>query len=219
MNPTIKSTIYDLLTSKKALATAAAIILYVTGRWGIHVDPAALDRVFAAILVYVGAQGVADIGKPAAIVAAKADAEPVGPPMSKGFPRSPPPGITGSLVAVLVLGLVAAPLSACNPTSPLHPVVECTLADQGKIAALVAQLLPLLQGGTPDWATLERDAIAAGETIGGCALAQVIQGYLGPKAGVRAPDPLSGQLARATLEDFRARYAGGATFRTQAGDL
>lgn len=124
------------------------------------------------------------------------------------------------MLAVIVLGLVGAgSLTACNPSSPLHPVVDCTVADQAQIQALIAELSPILQAKAPDWTTLEKDAIAAGETIGGCALAAVIQGYLAPKAGVAAPDPLNGQIAHAVLEDYRARYANGSTFRTPHGDL
>jgi hypothetical protein len=70
----MKATLLELLTSKKFLAALAAIIVYVAGRFGLDIDPATLDRVFAALLVYVGAQGAADIGKSAAVV--KANAEP-----------------------------------------------------------------------------------------------------------------------------------------------
>jgi len=56
----------DLLSSKKFVAMLVAIAVFVAGRFGLDVDPATLDHVFAAILVYVGAQGVADHGKEAA---------------------------------------------------------------------------------------------------------------------------------------------------------
>jgi hypothetical protein len=64
----MKATLLELLTSKKFLATVTAVVVYVAGRWGFDVDTAALDRIFAALLVYVGAQGAADVGKSAALV-------------------------------------------------------------------------------------------------------------------------------------------------------
>lgn len=68
----MKATLIDLFTSKKFLAALAAIVVYVAGRFGLNVDPAALDRIVAALLVYVGAQGIADHGKSAAQVNAAA---------------------------------------------------------------------------------------------------------------------------------------------------
>lgn len=59
----------DLLSSKKFVAMLVAIAVFVAGRFGLDVDPATLDHVFAAILVYVGAQGIADNGKSAALIA------------------------------------------------------------------------------------------------------------------------------------------------------
>ena len=60
----------DLFASKKFLAALAAGIIYVAGRFGFNVDPTTLDRIFAALLVYVGAQGIADNGKAAALILA-----------------------------------------------------------------------------------------------------------------------------------------------------
>lgn len=68
----MKATLAELLTSKKFLAALAAIVVYVAGRFGFDIDPAALDHIFAALLVYVGGQGLADVGKSAATVAANA---------------------------------------------------------------------------------------------------------------------------------------------------
>ncbi len=73
---TFRATLQELLTSKKALAVITAILVYVAGHFGFDLDPAALDRVFGAILVYVVAQGAADIGKGAAQVAAKTTPHP-----------------------------------------------------------------------------------------------------------------------------------------------
>ena len=49
------------------------------GRSGFDVDTAVLDRIYAALLVYVGAQGIADNGKSAAHVAAGAAVASAGP--------------------------------------------------------------------------------------------------------------------------------------------
>lgn len=73
----MKATLIDLFTSKKFIAALAAIIVYIAGRFGFNVDPATLDRILAALLVYVGAQGIADNGKSAAQVSAAAAYAPV----------------------------------------------------------------------------------------------------------------------------------------------
>lgn len=61
----MKLVILDLLSSKKFLAALAAIIVYVAGHFGLDIAPSALDPIWQALLVYVGAQGLADIGKSA----------------------------------------------------------------------------------------------------------------------------------------------------------
>ena len=70
----MRQTLLDLLTSKKFLAALTAVIVYVAGRFGFNVDTSTLDHIFAALLVYVGAQGAADVGKSAALVRAPAPA-------------------------------------------------------------------------------------------------------------------------------------------------
>lgn len=72
----MKTALADLLSSKKFLAVITASIVYLAGRWGFDVDPATLDRIYAGLLVFVGAQGLADHGKSAALIAAAA----AGPP-------------------------------------------------------------------------------------------------------------------------------------------
>ena len=70
----MKSVLLDLFTSKKFLAALTAIVVYIAGRFGFDVDTAVLDRIYAAFLVYIGAQGIADSGKSAAQVTAAAAA-------------------------------------------------------------------------------------------------------------------------------------------------
>ena len=47
----MKQTLTDLFTSKKFLTALTAIIVYLGGRFGFHVDPAVLDRIWQALLV------------------------------------------------------------------------------------------------------------------------------------------------------------------------
>lgn len=55
-----------LLTSKKALATLAAILVWVIGRAGADVDAEELLPVIASLAAFVVGQGWADSGKEAA---------------------------------------------------------------------------------------------------------------------------------------------------------
>lgn len=64
----MKAVVFELLSSKKFLTAVGAGIVWVAGRWGFNIDPATLDHIFAALLVYVGAQGAADVGKSAALI-------------------------------------------------------------------------------------------------------------------------------------------------------
>lgn len=208
----MKQTLLDLFTSKKFLAALTAVIIYVAGRFGFDLDPAVLDRIFAAFLVYVGAQGVADVGKSAAQVNAVSTSAPGSIEAQAAVKRI---ASTLGVAALIALGGVAlASTTACTGVEKAGTaIVDCTKANQASIEALILEFRSLLAGQAPDWAAVEARAISAGETIGGCALAELISGSARP-ATARSVDP-----GRATLEDFRARVAGGATFRTARGDL
>jgi TRAP-type C4-dicarboxylate transport system permease small subunit len=104
--------IKELLTSKKFLAMLAAIVVYVGGRLGFDVDPAALDRICAALLVYVGAQGVADAGKSAALIKAVVATSGVEPEATAAVKR-----IAASVVVLLVV-LGAGGLAISCATGP-----------------------------------------------------------------------------------------------------
>jgi hypothetical protein len=103
----MKNALLDLVTSKKFLAALTAIIVYVAGRFGFNVDTAVLDRIYAALLVYIGAQGIADNGKSAAQITAAAatTAAPAG--STAAAPRLTSAGITGAAVVLLGIGLAA----------------------------------------------------------------------------------------------------------------
>ena len=62
----MKAAILSMLGSKKFLAMLSAIIVYVVGRFGIDMDASKLDPIWQIIMVYVGAQAIADHGKTAA---------------------------------------------------------------------------------------------------------------------------------------------------------
>lgn len=229
----MKQTLIDLFTSKKFLAALTAVIVYVAGRFGFDVDTAALDHIFAALLVYVGAQGVADVGKGAALARASAEAA----------ARSLPVGGAGLLAALAIGALVAiggGTLTACTKaqisaaaTSAEHAVINCTGQELGTTPALdidtlvaVAKLVASERakctppGAAFDWQCAEDDALREGKVIGGCALVQLFassSSALPPGARAAAAGPPG--PGRAALEDFRARAAGGATFHTATGDF
>jgi len=99
----------------------------------------------------------------------------------------------------------------------VNAVVDCTAQNRDQITSLVAEFQVLLHGQMPDWAAIYQRAKNAGKAIGGCALAEVVQGYLGNRS---APPPQADSWnAYNTLERFRREEAGNATFKTSAGDI
>lgn len=122
--------------------------------------------------------------------------------------------------AFLALLIVLPVMSGCPGTGP-GPViggaiVDCVSADRAQINSLLGEFQPLLGTGSMDWPAVYQRAKTAGTTIGGCFVAELVQHYLG---GKMAPATGDGVAARQTLEDFRAKEAGNATFRTSYGDL
>jgi hypothetical protein len=101
----MKNALLDLVTSKKFLTALTAIIVYVAGRFGFDVDTAVLDRIFAALLVYIGAQGIADNGKSAALITTAAATATAPAPSIAAAPRLTGAGISGVAVVVLAIGL------------------------------------------------------------------------------------------------------------------
>lgn len=126
---------------------------------------------------------------------------------------------------LLVFCLFAFGLGVTQPSCPgpgpgpvvVNAVVDCTLENQGQIAALIGEFKTLLNGQLPDWSAIYQRAKQAGKSIGGCALAELVQDYLGNKA---APPPQADSWnAFNTLERFRREQASNATFHTAKGDL
>lgn len=93
----MKNVLLDLFASKKFLTALTAIIVYIAGRFGFDVDTSVLDRIFAALLVYIGAQGIADNGKSAAQITASAAAASATPaPSTAAAPRLTEAGLTSA---------------------------------------------------------------------------------------------------------------------------
>lgn len=125
--------------------------------------------------------------------------------------------------ALILCALFASSQTACGPVAvgagagrAKVAVIDCTKADAGQIAAVLAGFAPLLRGSAPDWKAVEANAIAAGTTIGGCALQELWESYTSPKLALTGMSDGRGAVAQVVLEDFRTNHAGGATFATGA---
>lgn len=125
---------------------------------------------------------------------------------------------------IILFVLFACGLGVTQPSCPgpgpnpvTHAIIDCTLQNQDQIASLIAEFKVILTGQSPDWAIIYQRAKNAGKAIGGCALAQVVQDYLGNRGA--PPTQQGSAIASDTLERFRKEEAGGAAFHTTAGDL
>lgn len=208
----MKQTLIDLFTSKKFLAALTAVVVYVAGRFGFNVDPGTLDRIYAALLAYVGAQGLADIGKGAAEVRAAA----VNPPQV-ATPPQPYSGAGLSAAGVLFLLLaVAGGTSACATARPRAAAataaeIDCTAPAIATLAvdigvSLRAWVLKHVAGDgrTIDLAQLKRDASALeGEAVGSCALVAALA-ILAAPSQAPAHQGLLATAAGPTPDDWRA---------------
>lgn len=118
--------------------------------------------------------------------------------------------------AVIVLMAIA-----CGPTTNVKRVViDCTIASQPQIENLLLEFRQILVGEAPNWQAVLDKAIAAGTTIGGCALAELVQSrQLAPTAAARSSAPEGERTPSTVLEEFRQRNAPGTTYRTAKGDV
>ena len=55
----------EVITSKKAIATAAGVLIVMTNKIGLQLPEEAVTQIVAAIAAYVVSQGLADFGKAA----------------------------------------------------------------------------------------------------------------------------------------------------------
>lgn len=143
----MKQTLIDLITSKKFIAAISAIVIYVGGRFGTTIDPTVLDHIWQALLVYVGAQGIADIGKGAAQV-------------QSPKPSSAPGGQAGriSLTMLLALGVLSAAIGGAvligcstagqRAVSGIEAGVSC---EEPNLKAAAADLIPLALAELEHW--------------------------------------------------------------------
>jgi hypothetical protein len=228
----MKTVLFDLFTSKKFLATLTAIIVYTGGRLGLAIDPAVLDRIWQALLVYVGSQGLADIGKSATLLNISKGTVPSTPAVPGTGARIGP---AGALVLIGLVGLaVASTIPACSASQRKDvvnttgkAVIECVGVDVGLIATDMEKVCQP-EGGDLDLACVEQKALAGGGVVGGCAFVRIAEHYLASLLLASGPPVVSsgvftsipgarGAQVRKALEDFRAAHAGGAFFHVEGG--
>lgn len=217
----------DLVTSKKFIVAVLLTIANIVGyKLGIPVETLAI--LTAPLTGYIIAQGVADIGKPAAQVVA---AQPASP--SAALATKPPQAGFVRLGLMLVLTAIAVLIVACawtkhEATTLGHDVVDCSkpaLKDVSKQVAPVVEA-EVVQLTTPD-GKLQSGPVKqlfssfVNET-GWCVAAEVVNSLLNPKPPA-ADAPKSEQLVldaasvRATFEELRREQFGGKTFKLADG--
>lgn len=121
-------------------------------------------------------------------------------------------------LVALAIGLGTTQPSCPGPVPVVtNAIIDCTIQNQEQIGQLLAEFRTLLSGQAPDWSIIYQRAKNAGKAIGGCALAEIVQEYLGNRAS--PPPQADSWNAYNTLERFRREEAGNATFKTAKGDL
>jgi hypothetical protein len=132
-------------------------------------------------------------------------------------PPKPPIGPV-AVLALVVLSLAGSQLActAAQRAATGPALIDCTAANAPAIGATAASMRKdCAPAGTTSWACVEAHAGATLAAIGGCAFLEVLAGPAASAvAASSAPDP----AGRAAFERYRTGRAGGATFRTAAGD-
>jgi hypothetical protein len=122
-----------------------------------------------------------------------------------------------AFVSAFTLVTAAGAIGCGSARNPGNTVIDCLAEDRARIDTLIADLATRTRSdGTRDWSAIETDAISAGVTIGGCALAEFIESLLQPQHVEASSDDTQ---ARQTFEHFRSTQAGNATFKTRLGTL
>lgn len=135
----------------------------------------------------------------------------------------------GGPAGALALVVLAIAGSSCTPaqrTTAGHAVVDCTAANASAIGGTLAAMRAKPEDGGcaagtgTNWDCVQSKAIANGVVVGGCAFLELISAELSPVARVASAtgEPPPERAGRAAFESYRASIAGGATFRTMAGD-
>jgi hypothetical protein len=146
--------------------------------------------------------------------------------------RLPPVPGKGPTITTIALVLLVALLAGCGSTGRElgHDtgvaLVDCTSASSAAIGGVLASMRSDVAAGgcssksdagarSTDWRCVRGKAVSAGLAIGGCAFLELVsaQSDTPARALVAANDG-----GRAAFEDYRAAIAGGARFRTAAGD-
>jgi hypothetical protein len=242
----MRQTLIDLFTSKKFLAAVTAVVVYAAGRFGFDVDTATLDRIFAAFLVYIGAQGVADHGKGAEEVRAA-----TWPRMPPGIERleevrdtpAESPRALATLAGklpialLLVLGLAGATQVSCAGQSPRVVAANAVTAELDCTAPAIAGFAVSLgrgaeaylaskianDGRAVDMPAIKSDLKALGSQAWSCALSTALAVLLNQP--VARTSPMHVSLSGPSLDALRGAVGelkaelGVATVRTPAGVL
>ncbi len=161
-------------------------------------------------------------------------------------PAPPQPAVSivkgtgpAALLALVALGL-AAPQLSCTASQRTavadagkaagHALIDCTAANGVAIGATLANMkAPKADGGcldpaTPskpaatDWICVRGKAVGDGLTIGGCAFLELVSAEPAARVASATGEPPPERPGRAAFESYRASVAGGAAFRTAAGD-
>jgi hypothetical protein len=242
----MKKALLDLVTSKKFLAAVTAIAIYIAGRFGFDLDTTVLDRIYAALLVYVGAQGIADAGKAAAAIAAASAARPAtvaasaAPPVAGGLTGvAGVAGVAGA--AVLALAVIGgAALTACGPRTGAvgHAVWDCTAPERAELVSVLTPVLDslIVAAASADGSKIDLAPIRAALTranlesdagvLLSCAVATAFAALEHPAkpasealASVAARPALDPAALRSTFDQLRAADFPGATFKTASGTI
>jgi hypothetical protein len=137
------------------------------------------------------------------------------------------PVVTSAVSILFVFGVLAS-CSDCAGTKPtggsvITSVVDCTAPGgdlMGRIETEALKMAALAFG--PDlnkWSEIETLAVNDGLTIGGCAFAKVVNDWITKKSLASANSAAEINDAKSVFEKYRVSYAGGATFRSAAGDM
>lgn len=132
------------------------------------------------------------------------------------------PKATAIAGAALVAFVVASSLVACGPvkdaasTVPGSAIIDCTKTNLGELESAAKEIAPLLAGLDPKWDAAADKAKGFAVNVGGCVLFDLAQKYLSKRQAIDSADS---REAYGAIEAYRADVAGGATFRTELGDL
>lgn len=130
------------------------------------------------------------------------------------------PGAALPVVLALLIGsgcMVTGGLviSACSAAKNVGTIViDCAKADAAETSKLLDALKPLLSGQPISWSSIESTAFAAGETIGGCVLAELVESHLLNTKSVSIEETW---LAHGALNDARMRWNPNIVWHTKDG--